>query len=79
MSPLSPEDLRRIRARYPGITSIHVSRSRSSEVQCDVRFPEHQLIVNAPVSQVAAILARELERLEARDPSVAAPVPAKAA
>jgi len=83
------QEAHRIHARYVGVTAMRSAVRESGdgyEAQLELRFPQHQLIVNAAaasgdaaVRAAAAEAERELLRLEARDPSVAAPLHAKAA
>ncbi|HEY3074179.1 MAG TPA: hypothetical protein VGJ74_03290 [Burkholderiales bacterium] len=83
-------EARRLSGRYPALAGLHFELEASAAqfaARIDLRFPQHQLIVNAAapsaeraISQAAAAAARELLRLEARDRSIAAfPVQAKAA
>ena len=72
-----------IRARYPAITSLEVKTEASGdgfEAHVEVLLPQHQVIVNAAapdaaraVAEAAARTERALERLAARDPSIAPP------
>jgi len=80
---------RRLSGRYPALTALHFELGASAaqfDARLDLRFPQHQVIVNATASapdramrEVVAAAARELVRLEARDPSVGASTHAKAA
>jgi hypothetical protein len=75
--------------RYPALSAFHFELAASGagfEAHIDLRFPQHQLTVNGAgnmpndaLRQAVTAAARELMRLEARDPSVAAPMHAKAA
>lgn len=83
------QEAHRIHARYVGVTAMRSAVRQSGdgfEAQLELRFPQHQLIVNASaatddaaVRAAAAKAERELSRLQARDPSIAAPLHAKAA
>jgi hypothetical protein len=82
-------EARRLSSRYPALTAFHFELAASSAgfaAHIDLRFPQHQLTVNGAgdmpndaLRQAVLAAARELSRLEARDPSVAAPLHAKAA
>ena len=81
--------VRAVAARYPALTTVLFGLAGDGgryEAHLDLRFPQHQIIVNATAStteravhEVMANAADELARLEARDPSVAPQRQAKAA
>ena len=45
-----PDEVRRLAGRYPAITALHFDLAPTQdgfEARIDLRFPQHQLIVNA--------------------------------